>query len=118
MSAPNTSEKRKAGDTLILSGALNESTPLDPSDWNGAVAKVNVANADTLALVVDHGTVTLDTTPLTANPPGPVTYYHEGVMPALGSYLYEIEVTFSDSTVLTWPDDGSKNKLVVIAALG
>ncbi|HEY4133517.1 MAG TPA: hypothetical protein VGM50_23055 [Gemmatimonadaceae bacterium] len=118
MAAPNTSEPRKTGDTLILSGTLDESTPLDHGDWDGAVAKINIADADSLALVVDHGVVTLDLTPLDADPAGPVKYRHQGTMPDEGSYLYEIEVTFTDTTVLTWPDDGSKNKLVVKPALG
>lgn len=106
-----TQDVRKAGDTLILSGSFAEGTPLDLSDWAGASAKINIANSDTGAVVTDHDSVTISAAE------SPVTYSYEGVMPDVGTYLYEIEVTFANSNVLTWPNDGTKHKLKVIAQL-
>lgn len=106
-------QKRKLGDTIILSGELSRASadggvyPED-ADWTGAVGKINIVSKATRAapseIVVDHDTVTL-------TPPDGDTlarYRYVGLPSAIdeeGKYLYEIEVTFTDNTVLTWPND-------------
>lgn len=108
---PSTTETRKSGDTLILSGTLDQTVPFTLATWVGATAKLNIADANTLAVIRDHAAVALDTTAL------PVKYSYSGAALLEGVYLYEIEVTFADATVLTWPNDGSKNKLKVLKEL-
>lgn len=115
------SEKRKAGDTLILSGTMHGETggnvfPVD-ADWGGAVGKINISTDEKVpVLVVDHGSVTL-TPPAGATL---ATYRYQGA-PGLvdeGKYLYEIEITFANGVILTWPNDKAKMKLEVVAELG
>lgn len=112
-------QTRKFGDTLILSGILSREEggdvyPAD-GDWAGAVGKINIVDASSLAVVVDHGTATITA------PSGDTlaTYRYQGAaqLVPVGVYLYEIEVTFTNGVILTWPNDKTKFKLKVVAQL-
>lgn len=113
-------QTRKFGDTLILSGELGREESggqyPDDADWVGAVGKINIVDASTPATVaVNHGTVTL-TAPSGATL---ARYRYQGaaLLVPVGVYLYEIEVTFSNGVILTWPNNSEKFKLKVVAQL-
>lgn len=104
-------ELRKAGDLVILSGTLDEDTPMLDADWVGATGKINIVNATGTA-VVDHATVTLTTNV------NPKRFLYEGAPLPVGTYRYEVEVTFAARTYpITFPNDRSINELDVVAAL-
>jgi hypothetical protein len=104
-------ELRKAGDLLILSGTLDEDTPMLAADWVGATGKINIVKSNGV-VTVDHATVTLDTSVT------PKRFLYEGAPLALGTYHYEVEVTFAGRAYpVTFPNDRSTNQLDVVAAL-
>lgn len=94
------SETRKATDTLLLSGSFSENTPITTSQWTGASAAITVTNRDTGAATISAAAVTLDTSVT------PKTYRYSHAAIPVGVYDYFIRVTFSDGTVLTYPNDG------------
>jgi Ethanolamine utilization protein EutJ (predicted chaperonin) len=105
--------ERKAGDRLNISGTLDEETALADAAWVGATAAVNIADATTGALVVDHGAATLDTGVT------PKTLVYDGAAIAVGTYHYEFEVTLAGGKVRTWPNyKAGKCTLKVIDQLG
>lgn len=113
-------QTRKSGDTLILSGKLDrveggDVYPAD-ADWVGAVGKINIVDKATPTLIaVDHGTVTL------TDPSGATlaTYRYQGAagVVAIGVFIYEVEVSFANGVVLTWPNDGTKYVLKIVPEL-
>lgn len=117
---PDTPQTRKAGDALILSGQLNEGTPLDDAMWEGATGAINVValdgpNSTEGTVYVDHAAValTIDQTPkrYAVTLPAPIE-------DDIGAYVYEIEVTFPTlDDPLTWPNDRKKYKLKIVAQL-
>jgi hypothetical protein len=109
-------QTRKTGDTLRLSGELTGDTmPTDDADWVGATAEINIVLASDLSAYRTSDPVTLDA--VTA----PRRYLYEGDPPDagdIGSYLYEIEVTFADTTITTFPNSDDRCKLKIVAELG
>jgi hypothetical protein len=90
--------QRKTGDTLVVKGVLDGTNlPLAPA-WAGALAKINIATVAG-ALIRDHAVVTLDTNTL--------AFEYRGAALPEGVYYYEIEVMFTDGTILTFPNDSS-----------
>lgn len=107
----STRELRKAGDLIILSGTLDEDTPMSAADRVGATAKINIVNSAGVT-VIDHASVTLDTSGTQ------MTYLYEGAPLAVGTYRYEVEVTFAGRAYpITFPNDRTVNTLEVVAAL-
>ena len=110
-------QTRKVGDTLRLSGVLTGDTiPTTAPDWAGAVAVINIVLDSDASAYRTSGAVTLTTSDPTA-----VRYQYEGSPPVLadiGTYRYEIEVTFSDLTVTSFPNSADKYKLKIVAELG
>lgn len=104
-------EIRKAGDLVILSGTLDEDTPMLAADRVGATAKINIVN-DAGVAVIDHAAVTLDTSG------AKMTYLYEGAPLPVGMYRYEIEVTFAGRAhPITFPNDRTVNRLEVVPPL-
>lgn len=88
---------RKAGNTIVIKGVLDgDNIPLAPA-WAGALAKINIGAVGG-ALVRDHAVVTLDVDTR--------AFEYRGAALPEGAYYYEIEVTFTDGTKLTFPNDG------------
>jgi hypothetical protein len=105
--------ERKAGDRLNISGTLDEETPLDAAAWVGATAAVNIKDAASGELVVDHGEATLDTAVT------PKTVIYDGEALPVGKYTYEFEVTLAGDKIRTWPNyKAGKCTLKVIEELG
>lgn len=106
---------RKKGDTLVIPFTLSAEDIPDGATWVGATAKMNIRTSDAATLIVDHGTCTFDdsnqegqyrgTTPAPANQ-------------AVGSYLYEVEVTFADGMILTFPNNAKGMKLKIVDEQG
>lgn len=109
-------QTRKTGDTLRLSGQLTGSTiPTENAAWAGATAVINIVDERTRAPYRLSAAVDLETVD------GARRYAYEGEPPAtedLGTYVYEIEVTFSDGTVTTFPASDDKYRLRIVAELG
>lgn len=95
---------RKAGDTIVIKGTLDGDNLPASAAWIGAIAKMNIASVDGTAAITD-GAVTLDT--------GTRAFEYKGAALTAGSYHYEIKVTFTDGTILRWPNDGFAKLLVV-----
>lgn len=114
MAASVKTQKRKTGDTLRLSGEFSLPTVVDP-DWTGATAVLNISKDDDVRTIWrDAENLTLD---LVANPK---RYNYAGDPPLdsdEGSYLYEIQVTFADNTVITFPNDRYGYKLELVKEL-
>lgn len=110
-------QTRKVGDTLRLSGVLTGDTlPTTALAWAGAVAVINIVLDSDASAYRTSAAVTLD-----ATTPSAVRYQYEGTPPVsadIGTYRYEIEVTFSDLTVTTFPNSADKYKLKIVAELG
>ena len=110
-------QQRKTGDTLRLSGQFTGTAmPTNPADWVGASAKLNIVHADTRAPWRVDEPVTLDVDA------APFRYQYEGAPPDdadVGTYEYEVEVTFADTTITTFPNGAShKYKLKLVKQLG
>jgi hypothetical protein len=102
----------KFGDTLILSGVLGESNPIPDADWVGASAVINIVKYPSLVPVIARAAITLTVV-------GSVkTYRYVGTGLPLGTYSYEIEVTYGDTTVRTFPNNTEVMKLQVVKDLG
>lgn len=117
MAATIDTQTRKVGDTLRLSGELTGDTiPTDDADWVGAVAVINISHDGTGGAVYrTAGAVTLDAVTT------PRRYQYEGTPPLaadIGNYVYEIQVTFADATITTFPNSDDKYKLKIVAQLG
>lgn len=101
----------KSGDTgpalfVVLYGADG----VTPQDLTGCTIKFNMARGGTV--VVDHGAMSIVGAP--AN--GTVKYSWgatDSATPAVGNDM-EYEVTFPDTTIVTWPND-SNHKLNITA---
>lgn len=109
-------QTRKTGDTLRLSGALTGALlPTDDAIWAGAVAVLNIVMERGLAPYRVAEPVSVETVD------GVRRYAYEGAPPDVGDvgvYLYEIEVTFADNTVTTFPDSDDRYRLRIVAELG
>lgn len=107
-------QKRKTGDTLRLSGEFSLETVVDP-DWTGASAVLNIAKDD------DARTIWRDAEPLDVDlVANPKRYNYAGDPPLdseAGDYLYEIQVTFADNTVITFPNDRYGYRLAILTEL-
>lgn len=108
-------QTRKVGDTLRLSGQLaGDTMPTDDADWVGATAVINIDKADGTTYRAGVA-LTLDAAA------APRRYSYEGTPPVvgdIGQYLYEIQVTFADTTITTFPNNKDKYKLEIVAQLG
>jgi hypothetical protein len=109
-------EERTFGDTLILKGTLGATVLPDGVVWAGAVAKMNIRLKDTNVLIIDHGVCTLDTVTL--------DYEYKSTTPppiglVVGSYSYEVEVTFSPGgEIISFPNGHTKMPLKIVAQVG
>jgi hypothetical protein len=116
MSQTIDTQTRKVGDTLRLSGQLTGATmPTADADWAGASAVINIVHAEDASIYRTRVPCAL----IAAT--APRKYRYEGTPPIaadVGTYLYEIEVTFADLTVTTFPNNRDKYKLVIVAELG
>jgi hypothetical protein len=116
MGATRDTQTRKVGDTLRLSGELTGDTiPTVDADWVGATAVINIVNADDLTSYRLAGAVTLSATT------APRRYSYAGSPPMLadiGTYYYEIQVTFADATITTFPNSPDRYRLRIEAQLG
>jgi hypothetical protein len=116
MGATRDTQTRKVGDTLRLSGELTGATiPTADADWVGATAVINIVE-DTTARTAYRtaGAVTLSVAST------PRRYSYAGSPPAvgdIGTYLYEIVVTFADATITSFPDSDDKYRLRIVAQL-
>jgi hypothetical protein len=115
MAATIDTQTRKVGDTLRLSGVMTGDTiPTVDADWVGATAVINIDHVD--------GTVYRLSDPVTLSvAAAPRRYIYEGAAPDIadiGSYTYEIEVTFADGTITTFPNSDDKYKVKIVAELG
>lgn len=115
MAATIDTQTRKVGDTLRLSGELaGDTIPADDADWVGATAVINIDASDGSAYRTGVA-VALDAAAV------PRRYSYEGTPPVvgdIGSYVYEIQVTFADTTITTFPNSEDKYKLKIVDALG
>lgn len=99
---------RKVGNTLIIKGTLDgDNLPLAPA-WLGATATILIRSVGG-EVAVNRAPVTLD-----ANTRA---FEYRGASLDEGAYNYEIEVTFTDDTILTWPNDGVA-RLSLVRGLG
>lgn len=100
-----------AGDALILSGDLDGSVGLlgSDADWIGATGELHIVDDATLVLERSEA--------CTITPPSGTTsarYAYTGSPIAVGTYRYEIEVTFVGlADPLTWNNQGQKFKIKV-----
>jgi hypothetical protein len=108
-------QTRKVGDTLRLSGELSGDTiPTADASWVGATALINI-NSTTGTVYRAAGSVTLTATT------APRLYSYAGTAPIaadIGTYVYEIQVTFADGTITTFPNNADLYKLKIVAQLG
>lgn len=89
---------RKAGDTLLLRGKLGAENLPPELSWVGAVLRLHVRNTRG-RVVLDALVTSFDTATL-------IFYYKAAsTLPPATEYRYEVQVTFSDGTVLTFPND-------------
>lgn len=103
---------RLSGDALIIGGEFSGGP--DEADWVGATAEIHIVDKATLA------TEREEPCPMTAPSGGsPGRYDYIGAPIAVGTYRYEVEVTFPGlDDPLTAPNNGDKNVLKVKAELG
>lgn len=112
--------KRRFNDTLIISGELEEETPIDDAAWDGATATIKIVrDIAAQTVMVSAGEVALDTTVT----PKRVEYHGDPIEPDdadedLRKCLFEWTVTFLNGTVLTWPGDNEKLRLWLYRRLG
>lgn len=119
--ATDTTQRRKTGDALILSGALAGSVGLlsSDADWVGATAEIHIVTKGTEAVPSAEER----SEPCTVTAPSGATsgrYSYIGGPIDEGSYLYEIQVTFVGlADPLTFPNSAKeKFKLEVGPELG
>jgi hypothetical protein len=100
---------RKSGDTLFLGGTLT-GTGIPATPWNGAIARINIkaleriVNPATGAVVLEAGALAVDNVAVTFNTTSLVwSYQGAGLYP--GAYAYEIEVTYGDATIESFPNN-------------
>lgn len=114
--ATSTDQTRKAGDALILSGKLVGSDKLfDNLDaWVGATGQLIISDATGLVHVRTDDCIVI--API-VGVPGRYEYIGDPIA-VLGTYLYEVKITLTGlANPLTWPNDKTKFKLIVVAGL-
>lgn len=110
---------RKTGDTLFLSGTLT-GTGLPATPWTGATARINIkaaeriVNPDTGAVVHEAGALVVDNQAVTTFNTTTLAWTYQGAaLSYAGYYAYEIEVTYGDGTVESFPNDEDMPLMVV-----
>lgn len=100
--------RRKAGDRLILHVTFDGKRIPGEADWAGATAKLHIRPSNSSTPFLTNGDVVIDTAKY------PREGEYRGAMPPEGTYYYEIEVAFSDTSIspVTWPN-GGLNELIV-----
>lgn len=112
---------RKIGDTLNIAGTLIGENLPGESDWTSSVAKINIAadeniyNPATGIIAYTKGQIVRDHDTLEWSPITKFFSYSGAPIAFAGKYLWEIEVTFADDSILSFPNKRSMRLFMVKA---